>query len=244
MGMYTCANMHDLLTGESTTDLKSVAPFANVIWDAHFYWPYQGEWALSEYQVHQIQPVNRKMLKQSKKPRRLSPQTLAGLTLATLATLGTLGTQLQGMFLPPKSTGDSTVCRMDLYTHTLIHSYAHTLIRSYAHTLIHSYAPHSCTRHTHTLIPPRTHTHRTHTHRTHAGATEWRSNTGGGEQGACGGAGSTAPYKHGSNVTLQQVRSFFASAKAANFTALSYFNFNYFGQSPQWPLPPSACTNR
>jgi hypothetical protein len=63
----------------------------------------------------------------------------------------------------------------------------------------------------------------------------WLSNLGGGEQTACG-----PMFTHGQRVALADVHAAGTAASAAGLAQLSYFNLDFFGQTPAYPSPPSS----
>ena len=60
----------------------------------------------------------------------------------------------------------------------------------------------------------------------------WASNTGGGEELACG-----AGWRHGDVASRARVAASYASARGAGLRTLAYFNLFHFGQDVEWPLP-------
>jgi hypothetical protein len=62
----------------------------------------------------------------------------------------------------------------------------------------------------------------------------WVSNTGDGEETACGSA-----WRHGDAASRARVRASYDAAPRAGLSALAYYNLFHFGENVKWPLPPA-----
>jgi hypothetical protein len=61
----------------------------------------------------------------------------------------------------------------------------------------------------------------------------WVSNTGGGEETACG------SWVHGATASWERINASYAASRAAGLRTLSYFNLFHFGENVPDPLPPA-----
>lgn len=71
---------------------------------------------------------------------------------------------------------------------------------------------------------------------------QWTSNNGSGEENRCGSLPNS--FRHGQSVSDALVQKEYMTAKKANMTMLSYFNFNFFGQDIVLPKELNVTTKK
>ena len=68
-------------------------------------------------------------------------------------------------------------------------------------------------------------------------AAEWTSNTGSSEQTVCSQTPGSSAFKHGQQVSRDDIRQHYQNMTKIGIRTLSYFNLFEFGEAVQWPLP-------